>query len=529
MAMRVHYSVHIVDGVSASSNVDISDRVRAYQLSVKSQAEQGSVALSQIVVDDPDGGINILGLRGVTVHETEETVGSQLVYKGWTADRDIARGPSMLTGTSRRWSVNLADQNSIINRRIMRGADANRPAETDVERIQWLQTTTEFGALVLGTTLVSTASPVAMDAVDYRNQRNQDILDDCSQASGKNFFLVVNDPSERHSLFYDFASSSAYPSTLQLSNVLADVDSVTTFAVSEADTLLNRDPSRVYSGIILPYDGGEVYVTDPAIATAYQPRDTLAPAVNVRSHAKALARATRYLSDAATESDNISTSFLVPNAKVNHLKEGMAVLCKFSHLPGYESYSWMRALSRTVTATSEEFYTVGLELTPSHAAASCASPTATGSFGPNLSGTSAGTGNVLYLKPGTENPRHPTPGFAGAWNFADFNLAGIDYGGDCAQNTIRLVVVGDGTITINTAIAAGGTREMTATLFHYLGEILDTATTDATTVFQSGDTIAMNVSSHGGTFCTHIVDIIVSDFVTCGGGFGFSGFSWVAA
>lgn len=357
---------------ATGSNVDVSNRVRAYRTQLKSNAEEGSVAMSQLIVDDPDGGLNILGLRGVTITETSEASNSQITYAGYIADRDVGRGPAPWVGSSREWRLNLVDLNEVINRRIMLGSDAKRPAETDVARVQWLMTTSEFSP-VIDSTLISTANPVAMDAVDYRNQRCQDILNDCAQASGKNFFLWLNQnfSPAKYGLFYDASSSSAYPSTLRLSNVLSDVDSVTTFAVSEPDTKLNRDPSRVYSGVVLPYTGGQVYVQDSAIAAEFHARDTLAPSVNVKTAAKASARAQRYIAEAATENDLISTSFLVPLDKVNRVMQGMTLQCKFSHLPGYEDFSYMRALNRTVTMTSEEYYTVGLDLSP---AASVSSP-----------------------------------------------------------------------------------------------------------------------------------------------------------
>jgi hypothetical protein len=358
MALRATYSV------SASSNVDISARIRAYQMSVMANAEQGSVAMPSLAVDDPEGGINITGLKSIMLTETAESSNSQVIFTGWTAAQEVTRGQdSHRTGAARLWTVTLADQNSLIGRRIMRGSDANRPAETDVARVQWLLTTTEFGSVVPSSRYVSTLYPVAMDAVDYRDQSNQQILDDCSQQSGKNYFVMYDEPIASYGLFYDFAGSSAYRSTIRLSNVLSDVDSSTTFAVSETDTKLNRDPSRVYSGVVLPYVGGEVYVESTSIGLSYAFRDTMAPSANVKTSAKATARANRYLGDAATEADVISTSFLVPLAKVNQLKEGMAVSCRFSHLPGYgTNFTWMRVLNRQVVATSEEWYTVTVEM-----------------------------------------------------------------------------------------------------------------------------------------------------------------------
>jgi hypothetical protein len=348
---------------STGSNVDISARIRAYQMEVMANAEEGSVAMSTLMVDDPEGGINILGLRGITLTETAEASNQLVIFKGWTADRDVTRGDSMRTGAARLWAVQLTDSNSLISRRIMRGSDANRPAETDVARVQWLMTTSEFGGTVTNSTYISTSFPVAMDAVDYRNQSNQQILDDCAQASGKNYFIIWREEVSAFGLFYDFAGASPYRSAIRLTNILGYVDSDITFGVINEGTKLNRDPSRVYSGVVLPYVGGEVYVQNSAIAAEFVSRDTMAPSVNVKTSAKATARANRYIFDASTESDVISTSFLVPLNAVNHLREGMQVQCRFAHMPGYgDGWNWMRVLRRTVTATSEEYYTVSVDM-----------------------------------------------------------------------------------------------------------------------------------------------------------------------
>jgi len=348
---------------AAGSNVDISGRVRAYQTELRSDSHMGNAALSTLIVDDPDGGLDMKGLRQVTWSETSEGSNSQIIYRGFTADRTISRG-KFRTQTGRTWNANLADQNSILTRRILRDATANRPAETDVARIQWLMTTSEMSSVITDSTYISTAEPVDMDAVDYRDQRVNDVIDDCAQQSGKDFFVIINEipATPTFALFYDFQASTAYASTLRLSNVLSDIDNVTTFGVLHEATHLVRDPSRVYSGVVLPFDGGEVYVQDAAIANAFVSRDTQAPSVNVKTIAKATDRATRYIADAATEQDVVSTAVVLPLALVNHLKEGMTVNARFSHLPGYSVMNTMRVLTRTVTATSEENYTVSVEL-----------------------------------------------------------------------------------------------------------------------------------------------------------------------
>src|SRR6185369_7720426 len=98
---------------SSGSNVDISNRIRAYQVSVSQYAEEGSTAITQLQVDDPEGGINILGLRTISLTEEAESSNQKYIFRGFTTDRDITRGDSLRTGAARLWHVNMADPNSI--------------------------------------------------------------------------------------------------------------------------------------------------------------------------------------------------------------------------------------------------------------------------------------------------------------------------------------------------------------------------------------------------------------------------------
>ena len=57
------------------------------------------------------------------------TGSNAVIYVGYTADRGISRG-EYRSDTSRVWAINLVDINTVIDRRVMTGSDANRPAET---------------------------------------------------------------------------------------------------------------------------------------------------------------------------------------------------------------------------------------------------------------------------------------------------------------------------------------------------------------------------------------------------------------
>lgn len=538
-------SIRVVFRNPEGTPEDITSRFFLNTLDVKSNAEECTTALSEWLVDDEDAAFDIRGHRVFGVRETRVNDSlDQYLYVGYTGERIIDRGPVPIdnidygTEDGRVWRMQLVDINTVVERRVMLGSDSNRPAETDVARMQWAVGTNE-ASLIDDTRYLSTANGVAMDAVDYRGQRLKDVFDDCAQQSGKNYFLwwagdaaTATDPWGHYSLFYDFASSPVYDSTIRLSNVESDIDGTTTLSYESA--VLTRSPERVYSGVYLPYDGGNVFEQNMTTRTnfALGGRDMVAPSLNVKSQAKAVARAQRYLADLSTEEDVIKVSFICTPEQVNALRQGHRVLLRASHLPGYEQFTYLRALNRQVQQVSNDAYRITAELSysdPSSATTPnvCPSPTATGNYPPNLAAISAGTGNVFYTKPGLEGPEVPTPGFVGAWNFAEFNSGGVDYAGDCSINYVRCLVVGDGTITIDTRQYGGASRTLTWALFHREGPGADEVITDQSGSVASGSDITVNVTSHGGAWCTHWVDVTDNGAV-CGSKWGFAGFDWAA-
>ncbi len=352
---------------AAGSATEITDRCRLYRTSVRSDAEEASTPISTLIIDDPNGDLDIIAFRRIYIVQTGAPTGRQVVYNGYVADRTVARGPYR-NGVGRQWSVTLTDPNWFIGLRVVLGADANRPAETDVARVTWVLTTTEANTFNGSSQWVSSATPVAMDAVDYRGQTVSQILDDCSQASGKNRWVPYFENIGKYGLWYDFASSSNYASAISLSNDLSEVNSSTVFAISE-DTQLQRSPSRLVSGVYMPFAAASnqtpyVYVQSTAIGTQYVFRDMSAPGSNVKTRTKALARANRYLADNATEDDVIHTKIIVPAAQVNDLKHGMRTSFKATHLPTYNTATPVRVLNQTVTEISEEFFELEMDLTP---------------------------------------------------------------------------------------------------------------------------------------------------------------------
>lgn len=340
---------------------ELTDAVDVTTFELSEYAEEGSVAMSTVTLDDPDSSIVIGGHRLFYVVEDEIEYGETRIFCGYTADRTYQRGIYEL---GRQIRLTVTDGNIVWGRRVMVGADCKRPAETDVARMQWLLTTAESG-LIGDDTYLSTGSPVEMDAADYRGQMMQSVADDCAQASGKNWGVThLFDTGDGFAIWYGNDGLTTYVSGMRLSNVAADIDDLTTFAISE-DTTLTRDPSRVYSGVYLPYDGGAVYRQDPDTAAAFAKRDSTMPSLNVKSRTKASARAYRYLADLNTEDDRIETTIYVRADQVNAIRPFHRVQFRASHLPSYDAgYTWCRVLRRTVAYWVPGWYKVTMTLVP---------------------------------------------------------------------------------------------------------------------------------------------------------------------
>jgi hypothetical protein len=521
VSLRLYYRLNAVAG---QTPLAISSNFRLYTLDVTQNAEEGSVALSTLELDDPDGTLTINPLTHIWGQEDQIAGSSNTqVFHGYIADREYGRGDSLRTTSARKIKVNFTDGNDILSRRILTSSNANRPAETDVARVQWIANVADGQLLIDDTRFLATTGAVHMDAVDYRGQFAFDVLNDCAQASGKNFWVPWFD-GVGFGLWYDFATSTAYSSSIRLSNDLADIDSSLTFAISE-DTTLARDPSRLYSGIYLPYDGGNIYERNATTFSQVGARDAAMPSLNVKSQAKATARALRYLADLNDEEDRITTTFTVPAAKVNWLNVGMRCQFRATHFPGYNAFVWLRVLSRQVKQVSEEFYEVTVVLSSSSAVSvvACASATASQTLQPNLQATSIAPGNVFYWRPGIAEPNVPTTGI-GAWNFPAYNSGGVDYAGDCAQNELHLLVIGDGTLAIDTRVF-GAARNLTGGVWHETSPGTGFTVQDSSFTGVSGTTLNVTVSSHGQTKCAHTVKLgDVGDL--CGQKWGFAGAVW---
>jgi hypothetical protein len=535
-----------------------SVQARTGTLELVTDANEGSVATSSVEIDDPDGTFEVRGLRPAWAIETAATSDDYdgILWCGFIGVREYYRGEHQV-GAGRNVTIELHDLNEMLDRILMEGSDAKRSEESSNTRLAWLLATSE-ASFIEDQSFVSTATSDTMSEADYRGQKIRDILDDLGQQTGVNWWLWnvtdTGDNPSKFGLWYgkdDPTTVMDFSSSLKISNVRADMNFTTVFAPAH-DTRLRRDPSRVFSGVHANGDGISDYVSRPQTVDDFGRRDGTFIAENVKSKTALRRRANRYLASIANEEDTIETAIVVPASLVNGVLAGMRMEVKYTHFTDYTSYKWMRVYSRTVQQLESGRYELRLRLVGdadgevggiSAGAGACTATLESGEYYP-LGGSgdtpNPSDGVTYYLNPGLGYPIEPEPGHQGHMHFATYGAGGTgtwDMPGSCCQNVIRVMVQGNGTLTIHTDPDVNDTV-LTAGLWHHQygpGEagnlnsgvdVLD----ELQTGLSGGDEIVFDITTHGGQNCTHWVDVRDNGpgQAACGGGWGwkYQGATW---
>lgn len=308
---------------------------------INEQAYGGAVGDAEFLLDDTSG-FTVPGMKSVTLDESAAS--PVRVFTGYVGPRAIQRGPYN-TGTDRQWRVQCVDSNVLFDDQILINSDsANRPAETDYARVSWLISTGALGSVSAGSTVPS-GSNVDMDAVDYRGQHPRDVMNDCAQASGKNYFIYRT---TALFLFYALASGSTFSSSSKISADPADVDGTSVFAPIIDGDLLRRDSDNVYSGVRLRYKRGSVYVRNATTESTFRKRESSLTYMKVKTSTKATAQAQKWLDNSAAESDSLpDISIVVPIANVNDIRAGHRIQVKIP-AAGIASFTYYRIQSRVI-------------------------------------------------------------------------------------------------------------------------------------------------------------------------------------
>lgn len=498
MTIFAYYTSPTTPGATSWS-VELSSAIRLASITgIAIEAEAGAVGAGNIVLDDPTSSVGhsgdgIVGLKQFHMIETDCPVGNQRLYTGYVGDRRYYRGKSnsLITGAARVIDITLYDINAFLAFRVFAPVALDptssfvRPAETDLARIEALLDVDFLSDTLFDIGYIPTTGGIAMDANDYTGSHPGDVLNSCAQASGRNYFVLYDETTGKYVLWYDKwttdgTSTIVFDSPLSLTNVLSEasasagilltafpgdtevtlawtiIPGATTFVI-EPDAVETIDPSRVVSAVYLPYTGGTAYETLPSTANTFAWRDAVAPSVTVKTLAKANALAIRYLADNATEDNRIALTVQLPSSAVTLLREGMRVQLHATHLPNVSAgFTWCRILQRTIRQdqATPSYYWVDLEVSVPPVV--CAGATPAGTYGPLNGNVTDAQGVEYYGRPGVGVPATPDPGHVGDWAFPSYGTGGSP---DCAFNDInqwRIMVVGPGTLTVHTAVYAGG-------------------------------------------------------------------------
>lgn len=342
--------------------------IRAGTVELTEHADHGEIGTGRFTIDDEAGTYDIVGHKSFTADQSACSV--VRTFTGYIGSREYQRNIEKV-GAARTIDVSTLDLNARFGFKIIRGRSWNRPRETIGERMTALLASSFLSGLVADYGFVDYPTD-EMDKNDYRGQFPLDVIRDCALPVGYNYFVYWSEADAAAGLWFrDSNASTAFSSTLRLSNVASDIDDSTTFAVGQ-ETTLERDPSEVISGVLVPFTKGNVYRTRSATASNFQARDGMAPNSQIKKRAKAVTLGDRFLFERRNEEDVIRTTMLaVPNTKVNLVRAGQRIEAKFSHFAteGYGDFSWFRILEATKKPINAEgaLYDIPLTLSPQEA------------------------------------------------------------------------------------------------------------------------------------------------------------------
>lgn len=331
--------------------------VRLGELGLTQVAEFGQAGMSSFEIDDPNGSITVPALKVFEVTEGDAEIGKRVIFRGWTLKRTESRGPFETT-SGRVIATDLTDANALLAFRQFLPTEVsgtrsfNRSAETDVTRITAMLANPTISGELYDLGLVTTTPGFLMSEADYAGQTALDVLTDCSQQSGRMFFVYWDETQGKWGLFYNPQDAPVYYADAALTNVLSEVTG-NVFALQDG-AKLETDPQRVISGALVSYDKGHVYKTRGETASEFRERDGSAPSFNVRTRKAAEERAWQYLGENSTEELRFTGSVRVPKHAVNYIKPGQLINVRATHLSLPAASNNLRILRRTVLQDQED-------------------------------------------------------------------------------------------------------------------------------------------------------------------------------
>ena len=260
---------------------DLAGSIREESVELVTTATQGEVGQGRFIINDPAGSIATTGWKDIAVEQSASTPAR--IYTGFVHARSIDRGPEHV-GAGRQITVTTMDGNDLL-RRLLIVNTKKRPSETVTKRIAWLldEELSRVGVSDYGRVQ---SSSVMLDAdKSIKGRYPVDILAPIAKAVSFNFRVRWNPDENGWELVFQEPANEDL-CLLAISNVLSDVDDMTTFAPwQEAE--LSIDPEHVYSGTYATHDKGNVYLRRASTAAAFTDRDGITEDMGIRKDSTA--------------------------------------------------------------------------------------------------------------------------------------------------------------------------------------------------------------------------------------------------
>jgi hypothetical protein len=323
---------------------DVTDKVRLDGWRVEMAANQGQVGTGRLVIDDTTGTAELAPPATewsiVASEATPTTIGG-----GFIGEAGIDKGP-LTAGTERQFGPVLEDWNTALTDRVLKGNAANRPEETDYQRINWLLGQAVTGMLD-GAGQVPNTNTVTMDPTNYRGKTPLDVLDDCAESAGKNYF-VYYESGTGWVLYYDKtgAATAAFTSDLQLSDDPTEVDSSTIYAMSNVD--YEVDPERIYAVLNVKWANGWIYEQNASTVTTYRNLQKTVIKENIKKASRARAWAQRQLAKLNEPTKRLECTVTVPESALGELRAGYRIEVKLRSR-GITGFTYFRIAQATIS------------------------------------------------------------------------------------------------------------------------------------------------------------------------------------
>jgi hypothetical protein len=256
--------------------------------------------------------------RRVRVTETD-TAPDTIIWQGRTVGATLARGV-IVTEDSKRFDIQLTDVNSDFGG--IGFAGSPRPAETDIQRIQYLLDTHLQGqnrpSTDIADTYFSSGTPINLVAHTYEGVQPIDWFNHITESTGKQFFLT-----NLYELYYAVVNDTSYAAGISITD--DGFDFSTSFPPG-GPPQATEDGTEMFTRVRFRYkDNRLVTVVRSAVEAAHDRWGTAIVDESVASVNAATTRANRFLDEFDHEATTFQCYVDLPSTMVAELSWGMTI------------------------------------------------------------------------------------------------------------------------------------------------------------------------------------------------------------